>query len=137
MKRDFPTFPRPVMSAEHYLLDELVVGLRRKRDLDRAAAAADELAAQGKLNPEDADNLACVYALAAGVVRQDAKLPTAERERRAETCATRAMELRRPGLKEYFARNGTVRHLRTTDRDLDALRPRKDFQEFAAGLDRR
>ena len=58
-----------------------------------------------------------------------------ERARQADAHARKALELlHRPVLKEFFANPTNVRHLRSTDHDLDALRPRPDFQEFAAGL---
>jgi hypothetical protein len=127
MARDFPTFPRPVGQRDRLLLDALIDCARAGRDVPRVLAAADALAAKKKLSGLMLYDLACVYALAAAVGTDVAR----------ELCAARALEvLRRPAvIGELRANARLLKHARETDRDLDALRGRRDFWEGLGGLE--
>jgi tetratricopeptide (TPR) repeat protein len=126
MAKDFPTFPRPVLDRDRHLLNLAGESLRARRDVKRAVAVADRLAAKRGVPPVLQYDVACAYALAAA----------AEKERE-EDYATRALEvLRRPAVVKLLRSNKNLfRHARTTDRDLDSLRGRTDFREWLAGIE--
>jgi hypothetical protein len=85
-----------------------------------------------KLKPTDASsqyNIACLRAIAAAVTRAGDKSETAAKDAAAE--ADRAMAW----LKQAVAAGFRDVNLMKTDKDLDALRERKDFQKLLADLE--
>jgi serine/threonine-protein kinase len=69
-------------------------------------------------------------ALSSAAARADERLPEAERQQRAERYAAAGVALlRRVAASGYFRVPGRLRQVQT-DRELDALRSRQDFQEF-------
>jgi serine/threonine-protein kinase len=113
----------------------LVEGLAQvdKGEHERAAALAQ---AAVDAAPRDGGLLymaAEVLALDAAAVARDERLPAAERGRRAEGYAARAVDLlRRAQAQGYFASPANRDNLRT-DNDLAFLRSRADFQKLLAG----
>ncbi len=90
-----------------------------------AVAAADALAARWPQDHETLYGCACVHALAAGAVKDDAAL--------SERYAARAVALLRQAVGAGFK---DAAHM-AKERDLDALRDRADFQQFVAGLEKK
>jgi hypothetical protein len=85
-----------------------------------AAAAAEDPKASGSL----LYNVACVYALA-----------TAQDDRQREVYAGQAVAfLRRARAAGFFQDPATIAHLKQ-DTDFAPLRPREEFQKFAAQLE--
>jgi len=114
-----------------------LLALVRRREYGPVIDDAERLAGKKNLGAVNEYNLACVFALAITAVRADDKLPAAERDRLAGDYATRAMEmLRRSQADGFFRSPGQVKNFRI-DVDLDALRPRKDFQDFIADVERK
>jgi hypothetical protein len=99
-------------------------------DYARATAEADALAADGKAVEEGAWGLAITYARSLRAVRAESGLRADQRDGLAGRYALRAMvilqKLRREG---YFKDAGHAKALRT-DKDLNALRGRDDFQRL-------
>lgn len=87
-----------------------------------AGAAADALAARRSKDSLCLYNCACVHALAAGAVKDDAAL--------ADHHAARAVALLHQAAKAGWPDREYIH----TDRDLDALRGQKDFMEFLRGF---
>jgi hypothetical protein len=84
----------------------------------------------------DQYNLACLYALASHLARDDSKLPPAEREELAEHHAQNAiLWLERAKSAGFFADPAMIDHTRH-DADLTSLAPREDFRHFLERLDR-
>ena len=102
------------------------MGLVRAGEIVRAAEAADELLATPRLPPGIIYDGACLFALAAAGVQDDAAL----RERH----AVRAVELLAQAQAQgYFRQAGQVEHLKKDD-DLTTLRERDDFRKLLAEL---
>jgi serine/threonine-protein kinase len=99
-----------------------------------ATAEARALAAKAPGGEALLYQAACVHAHALAAVRNDAKLPQAEREQCADRYAAGAVELLREAQAAgYFKTSAEVRHLKK-DRDLDALRARDDFGKLLQEL---
>jgi tetratricopeptide (TPR) repeat protein len=109
--------------------------LARLGEHARAAAEADALVAEGKTEGTNLYNFAYTHALGVTAARQDARLAPAEQARLAERYGARAVELltiaRAAG---FFRQSGKLEHLKT-DKDMDAVRSRPDFQQLLAELD--
>jgi serine/threonine-protein kinase len=105
---------------------------------EHARAVADAEAAAGKppRSGDDLYNLACVYAVASATVHKDAKLPAAERQRRGERYAARAVallgEARSAGL---FKRPDALTDLKT-DPDLAPVRSRAEFTKLLGDVEK-
>jgi hypothetical protein len=96
---------------------------------------AAEVAAPPGLPGEALYNLACVYSQASAAAQRDAKLPPADRDRRAEQYAARAVELLGLAHKDsFFKPADTVQHLKK-DPDLDPLRQRADYGKLMATIE--
>jgi len=79
-------------------------------------------------------DLACVYACAARSVRQDRRLPEAERNRQAEACSARAIQmLVQARMRNYF-QFAAMRDRIAHDPDFELLRGNKDFNGFLASI---
>jgi hypothetical protein len=79
--------------------------------------------------------VAYVHSLCSAAAANDASLPPAERERLADQYGARAVELLRKAQEAgHFKNPGRVEHLKT-DKDLDPIRNRSDFQAFLADLE--
>jgi serine/threonine-protein kinase len=114
-----------------------LLALVRRREYGPVIDDAERLTGKKNLGAVNEYNLGCVFALAITAVRADEKLSASERDRLAGDYETRAMEmLRRSQADGFFRSPGQVKNFRT-DVDLDALRPRKDFQEFIADVERK
>jgi serine/threonine protein kinase len=95
-----------------------------------AMAEVDALAGQPSMPAVTLYNLACVCSLCSAAVRRDAQLTKAEQDQRAEQYAARAVEfLKKAGAAGYFKSVTRMEEMRK-DKDLDALRQRRDFQEL-------
>jgi tetratricopeptide (TPR) repeat protein len=100
----------------------------------RAAAEADELAADRRATGEGAWGLAIAYARSLRAARADGRLPPAERDTLAERYGSRAVALlRKLHTEGYFKDPGRAKGLRT-DEDLKALGDRDDFRKLLADL---
>jgi hypothetical protein len=75
-----------------------------------------------------------VHGRCARVVKEDAALAPAERERLAEAYAVKAVALLREAQAAGFFRGQQAVERLPRDKDLDALRGRPDFQKFLDGL---
>jgi len=109
--------------------------LAQSGDHVRATAEADALADVESIpDGERFYNLACVDALASAAALDDGALVSTDRSARAERLAARAVQrLARAGSAGYFASVANLANLKT-DRDLDSLRPRADFQALVMDL---
>jgi uncharacterized protein (TIGR03067 family) len=100
----------------------------------RALAEARSLPAAKLAAPHAQSALANLHAVVAAVVLRDARLSPAERSRQAEDNAHQAVallvKLQQAG---FFRKPSRVTELQT-DKDLDALRGRADFQKLLANL---
>jgi serine/threonine protein kinase len=100
----------------------------------RAAAEARALAANPALSDDGRHDLVVAFAVAVEAVREDDKLPTAERDRLAEDYGVRAVALlRQLHGHDYFRAAARAKALRTDD-DLKSLRGREDFQRLLAEI---
>jgi tetratricopeptide (TPR) repeat protein len=105
-------------------------------DHARAAYEARDLAGEKALPGEKLYQLASVCGLSAGVVRRDAKLSPAEREKRAEEYARLALGLLDKARAAGFFRARAARRRLRTNHDLDPLRSRADFREWLAEVEK-
>jgi eukaryotic-like serine/threonine-protein kinase len=106
------------------------VTLARMGQYGPAMTVVEELAANQSMPADTLYNLACVCSLCSTAVRLDAQLAKAEQERRAEQCAARAVELlKRAKAAGFFEAAARMEEMRK-DKDLDALRERRDYQEL-------
>jgi serine/threonine-protein kinase len=101
---------------------------------DRAMAEVQDLAQDKALTPTDLYNLACAAALAADSARQDGRLSPPTREKLAEQNALRAVELLKQAHAAGFFKDPAHVELLKTDKDLDPLRARADFQQLATAV---
>jgi hypothetical protein len=101
---------------------------------DRAMAEVQDLA-QGKALPAaDLYNLACAASLAAESARRDGRLSPPTRAKLAEQNAVRAVELLKQAHAAGYFKDPANAELLKTDKDLDPLRARADFQQLAAAI---
>ncbi len=75
-------------------------------------------------------NRACLYSLASAAVQKESKRPSSDRDQLTEQYARRAVELLRQAASKGYR---DTQHMKS-DKDLDPLRGRADFQEFLAGM---
>jgi tetratricopeptide (TPR) repeat protein len=125
--RDYPsaTFLKQLVIDRQILL--MVFSARKGEGLSRLLTDAETLARQAGLNDGNYYNLACLFAQASALPGVAAEI-TEER-------AHRAMQfLERVAAKGFLSTN-YGRSLAKTDRDLNPLRKRKDFQELLRALD--
>jgi tetratricopeptide (TPR) repeat protein/predicted Ser/Thr protein kinase len=100
----------------------------------QATATAEELARQEDVTGATLYNAACVYAVSSAAVRQDRTRPAAERDRLAERYVAQSLNLLARA-KAAGRLNGRARvDDLEKDKDLDALRPRAEFQDFLRRL---
>jgi serine/threonine protein kinase len=124
MERDYPTFPWLAFNGDRCRVRRMILVLRQKRTPDPVLKEAEAVAAKQRVSGDICYNLACAYALAAGLVGDDTA--------RADRYALRALELLERGQKAgYPSTIGHVEHARE-DEDLESLRSRKDFQDLLA-----
>ncbi len=101
----------------------------------QAAAEAEELARAESPEPLVLLHAADTWALAAVKVRDDGRLPQAEREQRSEQYARQSIELlRRLHRGGYFKTPAGLKDLRK-DKDLDAVRSREEFKKLLAEVE--
>jgi hypothetical protein len=101
---------------------------------DRAMAEVQDLAQDKARTPLDLYNLACVASLAADSARQDSRLSQPSREKLGEQNAGRAVELLKQAHAAGFFKDPAHVELLKTDKDLEPLRSRADFQQLAAAV---
>jgi tetratricopeptide (TPR) repeat protein len=101
---------------------------------DRAMAEVQDLAQGKALTPGDLYNVACIASLAADSARQDSRLSPPTREKLAEQNALRAIELLKQAHAAGYFKDPAHVQLLKTDKDLDPLRARADFQQLAAAV---
>ncbi|HQR08446.1 MAG TPA: protein kinase [Gemmatales bacterium] len=101
-------------------------------DYQRAAREADTILAEAKVEPGVYQDYAGAFALASVAAGNDPLLPSNERELLRERFARRAMEMlarkKTAGRLVTFKQLGQLK----TDRELESLRSRPDFQKFLA-----
>jgi tetratricopeptide (TPR) repeat protein len=94
-----------------------------------AAAAARAATAHGEVWYE----AACAYARCSAAAQEDARLSTGRRQELAEQYARQAVDqLRRAAADREFTNFQTALRMLETDKDLDPLRARPDFQKLLA-----
>jgi serine/threonine protein kinase len=106
------------------------VTLARMGQPDPAMTEVDALAARPSLSATDLYDLACVCSLCSAAIRSDAQLTTAERDRRADPSAARAVEFLKKAKAAGFFKSAAQFEEMRKDKDLDVLRGRQDFQEL-------
>jgi serine/threonine protein kinase len=106
------------------------VCLARIGDHGHATAEAETLGADARATPGHLCEVACAYALSVEAVRRDAMLPSAERTNLAERYGARAVALLARANAAGFFEDPTNLELLKNDPDLDALRPRADFEKL-------
>lgn len=100
---------------------------------ERAAADAEPLIGQ-VMASDDFYNLGCLYSLAARGVEADAKLSADRRSQLLERYASKAVALLRRARDTFFFLNPGAYNALEEDHDLDAIRPRPEFQRFVRDL---
>jgi hypothetical protein len=106
------------------------------KDPVRAAAEANELAADKTLSGERLYQLAHVYSRCIQVVSHDNKLSRADQAKLAEEYAVRALALLvRAREAGFFKDQAALARLQRSD-DLDLLRKRADFQKWLAEVEK-
>jgi WD40 repeat protein len=113
----------PVPADEPIFRCNRAYSLARTGEHAKAVAEANALAAAKNVTGNTLHDLACVCALAAAAVRDDAKLQ--------DQYAARAVELLRQAVAKGFKE---AAHMKK-DKDLDALRDREDFKRLLAELE--
>jgi tetratricopeptide (TPR) repeat protein len=78
---------------------------------------------------------ACVFARSSPAARQDAKLPPADRDKRAEHYAARAMECLVKARAAGYFKTANARERLQKEKALDPLRARPDFKQLLAELE--
>jgi serine/threonine-protein kinase len=96
----------------------------------RSTAETEELLKEANLTGLNVYDATCVYALAVAAVAKDAKLTEAERHKLAESYAARALLLLGQAVDKGYRDFDNIQK----DTDLDALRPRADFQKLVREL---
>jgi eukaryotic-like serine/threonine-protein kinase len=130
LHRDFPVFREFRKSVwfqtQRYavLIDHAATLVRVGKTADAERIAREIQAAPG-VTGAIAYNLACVYALLAGAADGTAR----------EAHAGKAMALlKKAAVTGYPATAAQVEHIRAKDEDLESIRRRPEFQEWAKGL---
>jgi serine/threonine-protein kinase len=110
------------------------VCLARAGNHSRAAAEANELAADKALAADAAYDLACVYSLASSAARKDSMLVRLDRDIVVKQYETRAVELlHKARAKGHFQIKESIDHMKK-DSDLDPVRSREDFKKLLGEL---
>jgi tetratricopeptide (TPR) repeat protein len=95
-----------------------------------AMTEVEALATRQSLSANNLYNLACICSLCSAAVRQDDILAKAEQVSRADQYATRAIKfLIKAKAADLFKSPAEIEKMRK-DKDLEALRERRDFQEL-------
>jgi tetratricopeptide (TPR) repeat protein len=110
--------------------------LVRAGQVTEAVALADELIKHDVWPADELYNLACLYAVASVKINEGAEFPADQRASMSKGYAGKALDmLKQIATKsEDFFATDEGRRLLATDEDLDVLRSRDDFREFAASL---
>jgi serine/threonine-protein kinase len=104
------------------------LGDHTRASAEAAALTQDKAATLGY-------NLACLWSLCSAAVRQDEKLPEAERTRLAEEYAVRALEQLKRSREAGHIKGAVLVAQLKNDPDLSALRQRDDFKKLLAELE--
>lgn len=99
----------------------------------RAVVSAEKLAARNDLNHQNLYNLGCVFSLSSAAAGNDTKLSTVECQRLKAQYTDRALELLSQALAKGYSNLAEFK----TDKDLDPLRPREDFQKLLQELEQK
>jgi tetratricopeptide (TPR) repeat protein len=102
-----------------------------------AVAAVDPVTAYPLLAGNELYEAACVYSLCCPAALADTHLGLAEGKQLAEQYASRALVLLRRAVRIGWFDLPAGRRRLTTDKNLDPLRPRPDFQSFLAEVEAR
>jgi tetratricopeptide (TPR) repeat protein len=97
----------------------------------RAIDAAEKLVGLTDLNWQNLYNLGCVFSTASAAAGNDTKLSSTERNRLKSQFADRAIDLLHQALAKGYRNLAEVK----TDKDLDPLRARVDFQKLVQELE--
>jgi serine/threonine protein kinase/tetratricopeptide (TPR) repeat protein len=132
LTRDNPTVPE--YHAELANVHIVLASEYARTDRRDEAEAVLKGIAKDSLNAIGLYNLACLHALCAQSPGKnpEKQAPAADRQKRAEEHASRAMDVLRQAVAKGF---GNAQLLRT-DHDLDSLRSRDDFHKLLAELER-
>jgi tetratricopeptide (TPR) repeat protein len=124
--------PRDPSYRDFFRKNETMLGdiLLRLGKHSEAAGAASRLVALVDTSPNDNYNAACLLARCVQLAREDAKLPTDQRVKLAQSYADRAMAALQ---KAVAAGYRDAKHMQE-DHDLDSLRGRGDFKQLLATL---
>jgi tetratricopeptide (TPR) repeat protein len=115
----------------------LITDLLRWGESERAIAQVKALAQSGFLDGGGLLNQACDFSRASACAREDVRVPLAVRETAAERYAACAMGLlKQVDATDWFRNRDQAKALKT-NKDLDALRSRDEFQSLVADVDRR
>jgi serine/threonine-protein kinase len=96
-----------------------------------AAEAAADLARMAVHPADDAYQAAGFFARCIPLAQQDSKLPQAQRQELARAYGDQALEALRQALAKGYKHTANLKK----DKDLDPLRPRKDFQKLLAEVE--
>jgi hypothetical protein len=108
--------------------------LAKEREHVRAAAEVQAITSRPGLAPDVLYDLAGTLAISVSAARQDSDLASGQRAALEEDYGRRAMDLlRQSHAAGFFKSREAVEHFRQ-DGNLNSLRSRKDFQQFAAEL---
>jgi len=95
-----------------------------------AITEVDVLAARKSMSANNLYNLACICSLCSAAVRRDTQLNKAEQNQKADQYAALAIDfLKKAKAAGFFKPADVIEDVRK-DKDLDALRQRRDFQEL-------
>ncbi len=100
-----------------------------------AMDSVNELASRSSLSAVNLYNLACICSLCSAAVRRDIQLNKAEQHQKADQYATRAIDFLKQAKAAGFFKLATAMEEMRKDKDLDALRQRRDFQELMLSLE--
>jgi hypothetical protein len=120
---------QPLYRAGHRKLEALRARiLARRGEHDAAARAIEATLASPGSDPADAYNASCLLAQCLAAAREDRRLDPADRERRADLSADRALALLAAARSTGFFRGPERLALIRDDPDLVPLRDRPDFR---------
>jgi tetratricopeptide (TPR) repeat protein len=109
------------------------VVLAGRGDHARAIDEASAVARQEGLNVKNIYNLVCVFSQSSAAAEKDSKLSPADRTRLKAQYADRAMDFLQQAVTNGFQNIALLK----TDKDLNQLRSREDFQKLVQELERK
>jgi tetratricopeptide (TPR) repeat protein len=120
--------------SERDCRQELAYSLARTGDHAKAMAEVADLEKSAGKQGRALYELACISALASAAAARDTGLSPAERQKEADACAVRAVELLGRAAGVGLFKDRSVRDHLDKDRDLEPIRGRDDFRKLLATL---